>query len=109
MNTRIHVALLLLAAFGLCTLGLIRVHDRYQVIRVGYKLSEARSEFRELQEEQSRLRLEESFLASPERIEKLAFSLGMIRPTPDQLRIIPLNRPVALRSKSKAKPNSQPR
>lgn len=86
--TRIYVALLVLGAVAIGSMGMVRVHQRHQVIRVGYALSEARNELRDLQEEQSRLRLEESFLASPERIEKLAFSLGMIRATPDQMRIV---------------------
>ncbi len=88
MSSRIHVAIMVLIASAIAVVGFIRVHDRHQVIRVGYKLSDAQNKLRELREEQSRLRLEESFLASPERIEGLALSLGMIRPMPDQLRII---------------------
>ena len=95
-STKIHVALMVLIASGIAVLGFIRVHDRHQVIRVGYELSDAQNKLRELKEEQSRLRLEESFLASPERIESLALSLGMIRPTPDQLRVVRSQKSVAL-------------
>ena len=76
-------------------LGLFRVHRRHQVIRIGYELSDRRAELRVLQEEQNRLRLEESVLTNPGRIERIATSLGMIRPTPDQLRIIPSDKTVA--------------
>jgi cell division protein FtsL len=70
-------------------LALVRVHRRHQVIRIGYELSEQRAELRALQEKQKRLRLEQSVLTNPERIEKLAKSLGMIRPKPDQIEFIP--------------------
>jgi cell division protein FtsL len=85
---RIRVACLFLGAFAVLAMGLFRVHRRHQVIRVGYQLSERRAELRVLQEERNRLRLEESVLTNPGRIERLASSLGMIRPTPDQLRVI---------------------
>lgn len=79
---------MVLVALTILALGLFRVHRRHQVIRIGYELSVARSELSALQEEQNRLRLEESVLTNPGRIERLASGLGMIRPTPDQLRVI---------------------
>lgn len=94
-NSRVKVACLVLAAMAILALGLFRVHRRHQVIRIGYELNEARTELRSLQEEQNRLRLEESVLTNPGRIERLANSLGMIRPTPDQLRIIESDKSVA--------------
>ena len=99
MNTtpRVRAALLVLFATALLAIGLHRVHERHQVIRVGYDLSEARVELRKLQEERNRLRLEESVLTSPARIERIAVSLGMLRPSPNQLRIIPPKNSVALR------------
>jgi len=99
MNTtpRVRAALLVLVATALLGIGLHRVHQRHQVIRVGYELSEARVELRKLQEERNRLRLEESVLTSPGRIERIAASLGMLRPSPNQLRIIPSKNSVALR------------
>lgn len=76
-------------------LALFRVHRRHQVVRIGYELSTARVELRGLQEEQNRLSLEESVLTNPGRIERLASALGMIRPTPDQLRVITSDKSVA--------------
>ncbi|MCP4447496.1 MAG: cell division protein FtsL [Myxococcales bacterium] len=99
MNTtpRVRAALLVLAAAALLGVGLHLVHRRHQVVRVGYQLSEARAELRQLQEERNRLRLEESVLTNPARIERLATSLGMLRPAPNQLRVIPSKNSVALR------------
>lgn len=90
-NSRIAVALLVLAASSLTALGLMRVYHQHKIVRLGYELSEARQAFHSLEEEQNRLRVEESVLTNPGRIENLATALGMIRPTPDQLRIIKPN------------------
>ena len=98
-NLRVQVACLLMVAAVLLTAGLYRVHQRHQVIRIGYELSEARTELRHLEEEGNRLRLEESVLTSPERIEKLAAALGMIRPTPNQLKIVPAHPSVAMKQR----------
>ncbi len=99
MNTtpRVRAALLVLFAAILLGIGLQRVHQRHQVIRVGYELNEARTNLLKLQEERNRLRLEESVLTSPARVEQIATSLGMVRPAPNQLRIIPSKNSVALR------------
>ena len=93
---RVRAAFLVLGALALLAMGLFQVHRRHQVIRIGYELSEARVELRALQEDRNRLRLEESVLTNPGRIERLATGLGMIRPTPDQLRIIDTAKSVAL-------------
>lgn len=97
VTPRVKAALLVLFAGALLSIGLYRVHQRHQVIRVGYELTEARSEMRKLAEERNRLRVEESVLTSPARIERIAASLGMVRPSPNQLRIIPPTNSVALR------------
>lgn len=94
---RVRAVLLVLFASSILAIGLHRVHRRHQVIRVGYELNEARAELRQLQEERNRLRLEESVLTSPARIERIARSLGMVRPAPNQLRIIPTKNSVAYR------------
>lgn len=98
-NSRVKAACLALCAMAILALGLFRVHRRHQVIRTGYELNEARTELRTLQEELNRLSLEVSVLTNPGRIERLAKSLGMIRPTPDQLRIIESDNSVAALSK----------
>lgn len=94
-KNRVRAACLVLGAFALIAMGLFRVNRRHQVIQVGYELNERRAELRGLQEEGNRLRLEESVLTNPGRIEQLASSLGMIRPTPDQLRVVEGNKSVA--------------
>ncbi len=96
-NSRVKAACLVLLAIGVLVLAVVRVHHRHQVIRIGYELNESRIELRALQEEQNRLRLEESVLTNPGRIETLASSLGMIRPTPEQLRIVLDDDSVAMR------------
>jgi cell division protein FtsL len=96
-NSRVKAVCVVLAGMCILALALFRVHRRHQVIRIGYELSEARTKLRSLQEEQNRLRLEESVLTNPGRIESLATALGMIRPTPDQLRIVLDDSSVAMR------------
>jgi cell division protein FtsL len=88
---------LVLFAMGLLTLCLTRVYRQHQIIRAGYELSEARSTLRKLDEENNRLKVEENMLTDPGRIEALANGLGMVRPAPEQLRVITTNKPVAQR------------
>lgn len=97
-KSNVKTAILVLGAMGILALCLFRVHRRHQVIRIGYELNEARNQLRTLHEDQNRLRLEESVLTNPGRIEKLASSLGMISPTPDQVRIVRTKSPLAFRN-----------
>jgi cell division protein FtsL len=87
-----HPRLSILALVGLAVLvtglGLRRVGHRREVVRLGYELSAATVELRRLDEEARRLRLEKSVLTSPARIEHLAQGLGMVRPAPEQIRIV---------------------
>jgi len=69
-------------------LGVVKVHQRHNVVSVGYELSEAASELHKLREENRRLRLEKSVLTHPARIERLARARGMRLPEPEQLRIL---------------------
>ena len=87
-ETRLKIAYLIIAAATLLAFSLYRVQKRHQIVATGYELGDARKTLSALEEEESRLRLEESVLTSPERLESLARSLGMIRPTPAQIRII---------------------
>ena len=85
---RAVVSLMILA--GLLTgLGLRHVADRRERVRLGYELSAAPAELRRVSEENRRLRLEKSVLTDPDRIERLAANLGMVRPTTDQIRVVP--------------------
>ena len=76
------------AAVLLAGLGVYRVHLQHQVVRLGYQLGEATVEKAQLEEEHRRLELERSVLTSPERIERLAESMGMVRPGPEQIRTV---------------------
>jgi len=87
-----HPRLSIFVLVGLAVLGtalaLRHVGHRRQVVGLGYQLSTAATELRRLDEEARRLRLEKSVLTSPARIERLALGLGMIRPTPEQIRVV---------------------
>lgn len=85
--TRGVVGLLILAAL-LTGLGVRHVADRRERVRLGYELSAASAELRRVSEENRRLRLEKSVLTDPDRIERLAGNLGMVRPTTDQIRSV---------------------
>jgi cell division protein FtsL len=79
--------LLVLAAL-VTGLGVTHVSHRRERVRLGYELSATSAELRRLSEENRRLRLEKSVLTDPDRIERLAVSLGMARPTTDQIRVV---------------------
>jgi len=82
------VSLLILA--GLLTgFGIRHVSERRERVRLGYELSAATAELRRVSEENRRLRLEKSVLTDPDRIERLAANLGMVRPSTDQIRVVP--------------------
>lgn len=85
---RIAVIGMVVLALVLVTLGMAHVARRQQVIRYGYELSRALDELAREQEENRRLRLEKSTLTNPERIRRLAESLGMSPPGSDQIRVI---------------------
>lgn len=81
------VGLLILAAL-LTGLGVRHVADGRERVRLGYELSAATAELRRVSEENRRLRLEKSVLTDPDRIERLAANIGMVRPTTDQIRVV---------------------
>ena len=84
------VALLVLP-LGLGLLADIWTHMR--VIQTGYRLNQLERTLRELERSERRLRLEASYLASPQRVEALALErLGMVEPTPEQLLFVEVNR-----------------
>ncbi|MEM9493617.1 MAG: cell division protein FtsL [Myxococcota bacterium] len=87
-SVRIAVTGMVIAAIIVAILGMAHVERRQQVIRLGYQLSKAIEELSQQQEENRRLRLEKATLTNPERIGRLAESLGMTQPGPDQIRII---------------------
>ena len=86
LSARARIATVIAVATAFAAVGVFKVQRRHQVIHLGYALSDATSTLRQLEEEDRRLRLELSVLTNPTRIEKLAESLGMIRPSPSQVR-----------------------
>lgn len=69
--------------------SLFYVWSRIQVIQIGYAISEALKEERDLALVNKKLRLEIATLKSYGRIEKIASEeLGMVKPKPDQVIII---------------------
>lgn len=83
---------LFILASLLCGLGIQHVSHRRERVRLGYELSSASAELRRVSEENRRLRLEKSVLTDPDRIERLAASLGMVRPSTDQIRVVEVPR-----------------
>src|SRR5262245_15181812 len=84
---RVAVACGLIAAALVLAVGIFHVSRQKQILALGYRLAAARHELRLLREDNRRLRVEQSVLTSPDRIERLASSLGMLRPTPEQIRV----------------------
>lgn len=85
---KVAVVCMLSVCFAVIGLGVGHVSQRQEVIGLGYELSEARAELRELEEESRKLRLEHSVLTNPERIRRLAESLGMTQPAEGQVRVV---------------------
>ncbi len=87
-HPRLAIAGVVVLAALITALGLRRVAHRREVVRLGYALSSVTAELRRFDEEARRLRLEKSVLTGPARIEHLAAGLGMVRPTPEQVRVV---------------------
>ncbi len=86
---RRRVRELLLGLAGVLPLGVAFIAYTWihlEVLRTGYRIDELDRRLHGLQEEERRLRLESSYLASPERIEERAYEeLGMRAPDVDQV------------------------
>jgi cell division protein FtsL len=87
-SRRALALVLVLVAAALIALGTLRVQRQHQLVKLGYELSEATAELRQIHEENRRLRLELSVLTAPERIEQLAEDMGLRPPAPGQVRAI---------------------
>lgn len=79
------VAIIAIAVFA-AFVAIAEIKHHHRLIKLSYELSGATVELRRAEEENRRLRLERSLLLAPERIERLAGELGMIRPRPSQIR-----------------------
>jgi cell division protein FtsL len=89
VRKRSTVVVLILMFASLTAAALAHTSLRLGSIRHGYTVSARMKSFRELEEENRKLRLELSLLRSPERIERIAReSLGMRRPDPSEIRLV---------------------
>ena len=91
VSVRKRRTVLVLALMFLSVTGAAIAHAslRLAILRHGYSLSEKTRIFRELEEENRKLRLELSLLRSPARIEQVAHEkLGMRRPDPAEIRVV---------------------
>lgn len=86
---RIAIAAMIVAVASAAFFGVLEVKRHHALIRLSYELSEVGDQAREAEEENRRLRLERSLLSAPDRIERLAGELGMVRPAPEQIRELP--------------------
>ena len=81
------LAALLVMFVSVTAAALAHVSLRMTVVRLGYEMSAAAREHRQLREENRRLRVERSLLRDPARIERLARDkLGMRYPEPTQVK-----------------------
>lgn len=97
-SVRAAIAVLVVLACGLTTVGVVRVTRQHEVLRLGYELSRQAQQVRELQEMKSRLALERATLTAPDRIRRLAIALGMTTVAPDRIRIVEAPPDVGLRA-----------
>jgi len=76
----------LLAALGIIGMLLLFVWERVDIVRVGYRIEQLKTQKIALQREQDELRVKVSVLTAPERIARTATEkLGMVPPQPGQV------------------------
>ncbi len=76
----------LLAALGVIGMLLLFVWERVDIVRVGYRVEQLKTQRIALQREQDELRVKVSALTAPDRIARAATEkLGMVPPQPGQV------------------------
>lgn len=76
----------LLAALGVIGMLLLFVWERVDIVRVGYRIEQLKTQKIALQREQDELRVKVSALTAPDRIARAATEkLGMVPPQPGQV------------------------
>lgn len=93
---RITLAAIIAVAAFIAFVAISEVKHHHQLVKLSYELSEVTAQLREAEEENRRLRLERSMLLAPDRIERLAGELGMVRPEPSQIHELSGERSAAL-------------
>jgi cell division protein FtsL len=69
-------------------LGVLRVEREHEVLALGYQLAHESAHLDELREVRRRLELERAALTAPDRIRRLATTLGMTTVSPDRIRVV---------------------
>lgn len=82
------VIAMIVVAFVLTAVAVVRVTRQHEVLRAGYQLTQRSELVHHLREAQRQLQLERATLTSPDRIRRLASSLGMTPVAPDRIRIV---------------------
>jgi cell division protein FtsL len=85
---RTVVVAMVIAACLATAIGVVRVSRQHEVFQLGLALSRDAEHVRQLEEVRRRLELEHATLTAPDRIRRLATSLGMTPVAPDRIRII---------------------
>ena len=84
-----------LAGLGIIGLLLLFVWERVDIVRVGYRIEQLKTQKVALQREQDELRVKVSALMAPERIARAATEkLGMFPPQPGQVVMVSTTDPV---------------
>lgn len=86
---------MIIAASLLTAVAIARVSRQHEVLRLGYQLKQRSALVDRLREAQRQLQVESATLTSPERIKRLATSLGMTPIAPDRIRVIDATAPSA--------------
>lgn len=81
------IAMIVVAA-TLTAVAVIRVSRQHEVLRAGYELKQRSEQVQRLREAQRQLQLERATLTAPDRIRRLATTLGMKPVSPDRIRIV---------------------
>ena len=87
-SVRIVIVAMVLVALMITAVGVVRVTRQHEVLRLGLALSKKSDEVRKLRETRRQLELELATLTAPDRIRRLATSLGMTTVAPDKIRVI---------------------
>lgn len=75
-------------ACTLTAIAVVRVSRQHEVLRAGYQLKQRSELVRGLREAQRQLQLERATLTAPDRIRRLASTLGMTPVLPDHIRVL---------------------
>ncbi len=87
-SVRIVIVAMVLVALMITAVGVVRVTRQHEVLRLGLELSKKSEEVRKMRETRRQLELELATLTAPDRIRRLATTLGMTTVAPDKIRVI---------------------